>query len=160
MVEEVAEWAADGCFFGMGEVLGLGTEDVLGAAANGPRLQFLDVFAEGVDLVLEESFIVGFDFLGLDQSLVCDFVQFFQSISVTVDTLFEGVLLDLANDRVHVLFDVLLHHSNLLEGFGELWSFPFMEDGFAEGLELCSSGLSLASDHLLDAIVEVIKIQR
>lgn len=74
MVEEVAEWAADGCFFGMGEVLGLGTEDVLGAAADGPRLQLLDVVTEGVDLVLEESFVVGFDLLGLSQPLVCDFV--------------------------------------------------------------------------------------
>lgn len=158
MVEEVAEWAADGCFFGMGEIVGLGTEHVLGAAADSPRLQLLDVIAEGVDLVLEESFIVSFDFLGLDHPLVCDFVQLFQPISVTVNALLEGVLLNLANDRVHVLLDIFLHHSDLLEGLGELRSFPLVEDGLAEGLKFCSSCLSLAPDHLLDTVVEVIKI--
>ena len=40
VVEEVAEWAADGTFFKMGGVVGFGDEDFLGAAADGPRLQF------------------------------------------------------------------------------------------------------------------------
>lgn len=118
----------------MRKIVGLRTEDVLGAAADGPWLHLLDAVTERVDLVLKESFIVGFDLFGLSHPLICDFVQLVQPISVAFDALFEGILLNLANDRVHVLLNILLHHPNLLKSFGKLRSFPLVKDGFAEGL--------------------------
>ena len=160
MVEEVAEGTADCCFLGVGKVVGLRAEDVLGAAADGPWLQLLDVVAQRVHLVLKESLIVGLDLLSLHDPLICGFVQLFQPVSVTFDALLEGILLHLANDRIHVLLDILLHHPDLLKGFGKIRSFPLVENGFAEGLKLCPSCLSPVSDHLLNAIVELIQIQR
>lgn len=111
-----------------------------------------------MDLFLKEALAVGFDLLGFSHPLVCNFVQLFQPIPVAVNALLEGVLLNLANDRVHVLLDVFLHHSNFLESLAELRPFPLVHDGFAEGLKLCPACLSLASDHLLNSVVEVIEI--
>lgn len=113
-----------------------------------------------MDLFLKKSFIVDFDLISLKYPLICNFVQLFQPIPVALDALFEGILLNLANDRVHVFLNILFHHPDLLICFCKLRSFPLVEDGLAEGLKLCSSCLSFTPDHLLDSIVEVIKVKR